>query len=377
MDQQSINAIFDAYIPALADSNVPTMETDLQGSTASSSTESPMGSSGFKWKKKSIEENKAHARIERDRRDRGAKLLLELKQLMDHSRPRYSRRLCQEDLLVAANRRIDQINLKSRSSPMDSANLTEDEKHFLQIEASNSFLLIIDLRPPSFPIIYVNESINRVLGLTAEQWLHRDLTTLLHPDDLGRIQTQLIALNSPFSSSIHIKCRIQNASGSYSSIVIDGITKKFAQYFQLILDERPGYPALVAVCYLPLANKYKDMNQYFYSQQPSLLTFHCRCYPDRWLIFLVDQAISTIAQGSYQVFYGKSILEFIRPDERLEVDQALSQSNIFMLEDVISCHFIEPNGERPIPMKLVMKPFINTNIQRTDFIHLQFEQISD
>ena len=318
-----------------------------------------------------------HVDIERARRQKQNDLLGEMKLLNDHWRSPCSRSLSQSRLIDGTLQQIIEINRKYQHDFVGPSYLNHDEKQFLQIETCNGFLFVISLQSPScYPIVHVNQAIKRVLDSTPEQWLHQDFVTLIHPDDFQYVQTQLMSLTSSFPTPIKLKCRIQRQIGIYSTVLIDGFVKYLDSSLQPILDHNQlAYPMFVAVCQLPLSIKYKEMNQHFY-QNSSSWVFHCRCSTPNWLIFLVDRTISTMPHRSFEVFLGKSILDFIHPDERMRVSGILDDLNLLMLSEVINCSFIDPINPIPVWMSLSIKPCINIQTQKTDFLELHFESQS-
>ena len=352
-----INSLFDSYLPK--DSN-PRISTPPIVKRKRNSLKS-IG--------KNEAEKRIHNKIESDRRKRAKMLSEELRSLMNHWRPSHCQNLSQNNLLTVANNQIDQINSKYQSNPPDPSNLTQDEKHFLDIESSNGFLFVTTIESSGiFPIIYVNESIKHVLGLTAEQWLNNDLCSFIHPDDLGHVRTQLNSLNT----TIRIQCGIRTQTGAYSMVIIDGMIKILNHSLQPVSNNQLGSPAFVGVCQLPLSIKYNQINQYYY-QKSSSFVFHCRCYPERWSIFLIDRAVSTICNISFNYFEGKSILDFIPIEEQKTVEEFLTNASTLMINHTIQCHFINPIDRMMILMTLQIKPLLNPKTQQTDFIDLHFE----
>lgn len=316
-----------------------------------------------------------HQQIELERRRKAAQHLRELSSLIKHWYGSTRTKLFQTDLLKIASELIIEINAQYQSDPLDRANLTAKEKHFLEVEGGNTFLFVTSILSSAFPIEYVNESISRILNLTPEQWLNRDLRCFVHPDDLERVQTQLMLLDSLIGSTIHLECRLMTGSNSYTPVVIDGKTKWIDETLKPVPLEQPGHLAFVGLCHIPLVKKYSDINLSTHNNHGSLV-FQCRCLPDTWRVFMVDRSVSTMPNISSDFFLDRSILEFLSPEERDDVQQSLTSSTFTLSDEVATCHFLHPIDGTSIHMTLEIKPIVNAQTQRTDFLDLRFENIA-
>jgi hypothetical protein len=315
-----------------------------------------------------------HRIIEEKRRKTEAKHLSELSSLVTNWYDSNLTKLPQLTLLKVAADLLDKINLRHQYDPLRPSHLTSDEFNFLNLEASNTFLFVTTMEPSVFRIIHVTDSIYRTLDSTPEQWLGQDLFSFVHPDDLVRVQHQLISLIQGSDVKTSIKCRLKQGNGSYSLVIIDGMPKKIDQSFKPVLANESGYFAFIGICHLPLVSKYNKTNMSLY-KNPKASIFCCRCSPNDWKIFLVDRSISTYPLLSTDLFIKRSILDFIHFDERAYVHQVLLHASTTSTKEIITCHFIDPVSNILTTMILEIKPFLHPISKQTDFIELVFEDI--
>ena len=316
-----------------------------------------------------------HRNIELDRRRKEAKHLRELSSLIKHWHGSPSPKLFHIDLLNVASEVIEEINAQHQSDTLNRANLTAKEQHFLEVEASNTFLFVTAIHSFSgFPISYVTESISRILDLTPEQWLHRDLRCFVHPDDLADVQMRLMSLDRLIGVTVHLECRLQTGSNGYTSVVIDGKTKWIDQTLKPVSPDQPGYLAFIGLCHIPLVKKYNEINLTAHKNHGSLV-LHCRCLPNTWRVFLVDGSVSTMPNISSDLFVDRSILEFLSPAEQNDVHQILTSCTGTLIDDVTTCHFLHPIDGTSILMTLEIKPIVNPQTQQVDFLDLHFENL--
>jgi hypothetical protein len=318
---------------------------------------------------------KVHRDIEARRRDTEGKHLRELSSLITNWYESKSSKPPQLVLLQMAADLLDKINLRYQYDPLRPSYLTENEVHFLNLEASNAFLFVTTIESSLFRIIHVTDSIYRILSLIPEQWINQDLFSFIHPDDLFQVQNQLLLLRQYMDKKPSIKCRLKQGNGSYSSVIIDGIVKKIDQSLKPVSTNEWGYFVFVGICHLPLINEYNEKNMSLYKNAQALI-FSCRCSPNDWKIFLVDCSISTFPSISFDLFRNKSILDFIYIDEQSYVHQALLNSTLTLKDELITCRFMYSPTEI-LMMILDIKPFINPSTKRIDFIELTFKNITD
>jgi len=318
---------------------------------------------------------KVHRDIEARRRDTEGKHLRELSSLITNWYESKSSKPPQLVLLQMAADLLDKINLRYQYDPLRPSYLTENEVHFLNLEASNAFLFVTTIESSLFRIIHVTDSIYRILSLTPEQWINQDLFSFIHPDDLFQVQNQLLLLRQYMDKKPSIKCRLKQGNGLYSSVIIDGMVKKIDQSLKPVSTNEWGYFVFVGICHLPLINEYNEKNMSLYKNAQSLI-FSCRCSPNDWKIFLVDCSISTFPSISFDLFRNKSILDFIYIDEQSYVHQALLNSTLTLKDELITCRFMYSPTEI-LMMILDIKPFVNPSTKRIDFIELTFKNITD
>lgn len=319
-----------------------------------------------------------HTQVEAQRRALEKAHFKELSMLITNRNDSKSTKLHHLDLLKIAADQISEMNLRHKHDPLRPSNLTDNELNFLTIEASNSFLFVTMVESTTFQIIHVTDSINRILNNTPDQWLGRNFLSLVHPDDLMRVKSQLMQLNQRIGLKIHLECRLQQGNNdNYSSVIIDGITKMIDHSLKPIqTNNTPGLFAFIGICHLPLITKYSETNMSLY-KNPHLLTFRCRCSPHDWKIFLIDRSISNLQSISYDLFRQKSILDFIPTNEQAHVHQVLLRSATSATNETVQCHFIHPNLQNLIPMTLEIKSFFNPIIHRADFIELTFKSLNN
>ncbi|UJR33243.1 hypothetical protein I4U23_020698 [Adineta vaga] len=318
-----------------------------------------------------------HTQVEAQRRALEKAHFRELSSLIADRNDSKSAKLHHLDLLRIAAKQITEMNVRHKHDPLRPSNLTDNELNFLTIEASNAFLFVTTVESSSFCIIHVTDSINRVLNVPPDQWLGQNLLSFVHPEDLLRIQSQLMSLNQRVGVKIHFDCRLkQGNSETYSSVNIDGMTKMLDHSLTPLQTNAPGILAFIGICHLPLLTKYSETNMNMY-KNPQLFTFRCRCSPHDWKIFLIDRSVSTLPSVSYDTFRHKSILDFIPKQEQGHVHQSLLRSTTTTTNEPIACHFVYPNNQSLIPMTLEIKSFFNPILHRADFIELTFKCINN
>lgn len=315
-----------------------------------------------------------HTQVEAQRRALEKAHFRELSLLITDRSDTKSTKLHHLDLLKIAADRITEMNARHKHDPLRPSNLTDSELNFLTIEASNSFIFVTTMEQSMFRIIHVTDSINRILNFTVDQWRRQNFFTFVHPDDQMRVQSQLMSLNPSVGMKIHLECRLKQGpvEDQYSSVIIDGMTKRIDQSLRPVANNAPGYLAFIGICHVPLITKYSETNMSLY-QNHQTSTFRCRCSPQDWKIFLVDRSVSTLKSVSYDLFRQKSILEFIRPSDQPHVHQVLLRSTTASINETIPCHFIHPTLHTIIPMTVEIKSFFNPVLHRADFIELTFK----
>ena len=314
-----------------------------------------------------------HTQVEAQRRALEKAHFKELSMLITNRQESKSTKLHHLDLLKIAADQISEMNLRHKHDPLRPSNLTDSELNFLTIEASNSFIFVMVVEPSAFPVIYVTDSINRVLNLSVEQWKGHDFLSLVSDEDRLRVRNQLLPLHQHAGMKVHIECRLQPSMNSiHSSVIIDGMTKMLDQQLKPLQSNTPGFLAFVGICHLPLITKYSETNMSIYNKS-HVLTFRCRCSPNDWKIFLVDRSVSNLQSVSYDLFRQKSILDFIPNEEQMRVHQVLLRLTMAPTNETIPCHFIHPLSHQLIPMSLEIRSFFNQTIHRADFLELTFK----
>jgi hypothetical protein len=318
-----------------------------------------------------------HTQVEAQRRALEKAHFKELSMLITDRNDSKSTKLHHLDLLKIAADQISQMNTRHEHDPLRPSNLTDNELNFLTIEASNSFLFVTTVEPPIFRIIHVTDSINRILNVTRDQWLRQNFLSFIHPEDLLQVQSQLIPINQRIGMKVHLDCRLkQGNTDTYSSVIIDGMTKMIDQSLKPLQTNAPGFLAFIGICHLPLITKYSETNMCLYKDTQSL-TFRCRCSPHDWKIFLIDRSVSTLPSVSYDVFRQKSILEFIPANEQGHILQALLRSTTASTTETMTCHLMHPALQTLLLMTLEIKSFFNPVIHRADFIELTFKSVNN
>ena len=318
---------------------------------------------------------KRHRDIEKRRRETEAERFDELSSLITNWHDVKSSKIPQLGLLKIAADLLNQINSRHQQDPLLPSYLTKDEVNFLKFETNNTFLFVTTVESSSFHIIHVTDSIQRILGLSSEQWVGQDFLSLIHPDDLFHVHSQLIALTRQIDKQTSIKCRLQQGNSSYSSVIIDGTIKKIDSSLNVVSADDLGYFAFIGLCQLPLINQYNEQNMSLY-KNPNSLLLSCRCSPTDWKIFLVDCSVSTFPSISFNLFRDKSILDFIHPDDQPSVHRALINSTVTLQDELITCRFMCSSTEI-LTMILEIKPFVNRSNNRINFIELIFKNIND
>jgi PAS domain-containing protein len=81
--------------------------------------------------------------------------------------------------------------------------LTDQELKHLILEAANGFLFVVSCE--SGRVLYVADSIMPVLNLRQEDWLHRSIYDLIHPDDMDKVRDQLCGSEASLNRIADIK----------------------------------------------------------------------------------------------------------------------------------------------------------------------------
>lgn len=350
-----------------------TMTTTTSNLTTSAEEGSSDDNDEYEEENDLARKREKHTQVEAQRRALEKAHFKELSMLITNRQESKSTKLHHLDLLKIAADQISEMNLRHKHDPLRPSNLTDSELNFLTIEASNSFIFVMAVEPSAFPVIYVTDSIHRILNLSAEQWKGRDFLSLVSDEDRLRVQSQLLPLHQQVGMKTHLECRLHPTLNTiHSSIIIDGMTKMLDHQLKPLQSNMPGFLAFIGICHLPLITKYSETNMSIYNKSP-VLTLRCRCSPNDWKVFLVDRSVSNLQSISYDIFRQKSILDFIANDEQMRVHQALLRSTATTTTDTIPCHLVHPTSRQLIPMTLEIKSFFNQTIHRADFIELTFK----
>lgn len=81
--------------------------------------------------------------------------------------------------------------------------LTDQELKHLILEAANGFLFIVSC--DTGRVLYVADSILPVLNLAQEDWMHRSLYDLIHPDDMDKVRDQLCGSEASLNRVLDLK----------------------------------------------------------------------------------------------------------------------------------------------------------------------------
>jgi PAS domain-containing protein len=81
--------------------------------------------------------------------------------------------------------------------------LTDQELKHLILEAANGFLFVVSCE--SGRVLYVADSIMPVLNLRQEDWLHRSIYDLIHPDDMDKVRDQLCGSEASLNRIADVK----------------------------------------------------------------------------------------------------------------------------------------------------------------------------
>ena len=324
-----------------------------------------------------VRKREKHTQVEAQRRALEKAHFKELSMLITSENDGKPTKIHHLDLLKIAAAKIAEMNSRYEHEPLRPSNLTDNELKFLTIEASNSFLFVTTIEQSSFRVVHVTDSINRVLNITPNQWLGYNFLHFIHPDDFLRFQNQFMSLNQHVGMRIHLDCRLKKGNSDlYSSVIIDGTTKILDHSLKPLQSNASGFLAFVGICHIPLITKYSETNMSLY-KNPNLCILSCRCSPDDWKIFLVDHSVSTLPSIPYASFRQKSVLDFIQNNEREHVHRALLRSLSSLASETITCHFIHPTSQIPIPMQLEIRSFFNPVTNQADFIELTFKKVNN
>ncbi|CAI4229982.1 unnamed protein product [Auanema sp. JU1783] len=95
--------------------------------------------------------------------------------------------------------------------------LSDQELKHLILEAANGFLFVVCCQTGR--VLYVADSIQPVLNLKQEDWLHHNLSDLIHPDDQDKIRDQLCGGEVAVNKVLDLKTGTVKREGSSTSRV--------------------------------------------------------------------------------------------------------------------------------------------------------------
>ncbi|CAF1135592.1 unnamed protein product, partial [Didymodactylos carnosus] len=215
-----------------------------------------------------IHKRKLHTKVEAQRRQLEKSRFLELHSILcepTNSGARYHHL----DLLQIAGEKINDLNMRNIDNPIRDSNLTAKEAKYLSIEANNSFIFVQlkEMNNQFDNILYVSESVRRVLNMTPDQFINEKLYNIIHPDDIERIKSELNPLKFNFTPGIkcHLKCKMQISpkKAEYITVTIDGITKyvKESSLFSSTDSSSSSVFVFVGIVHLPLVFKLAEKNR--------------------------------------------------------------------------------------------------------------------
>ncbi|UJR13943.1 hypothetical protein I4U23_000946 [Adineta vaga] len=326
------------------------------------------------WTKEDMDR---HREIEKKRRELEQKLLKELKSLISNWDGQTSANLTQLNVLQFAKDKLEKINQQYANQEVLPSFLTTEENHFLNLETNNTFIFIITIQDGMFRIRYVNESINRILQFSPEQWINQNFLSFIHEDDLHLFQYQMMSLIHQPNQKLSTKCRLRRNNRPHILINIDGVIKNTKENIESIPGNNLGHLLFIGIGHLPLISEYNDKNMSLYKEPELLQTFSCRCSPNDWKIFLVDGSTTTLPLVSFEIFRNRSILDFIDQKDQPSVHQHLIKAMLKGTdESVFPCRFIYTSISVD-NMLLSIKPFVNSNRGETNFLELTFSKFTD
>ncbi|PAV82812.1 hypothetical protein WR25_21984 [Diploscapter pachys] len=131
-----------------------------------------------------------HSEIERRRRNKMTHYINELAEMV----PQCAALGRKPDKLTILRMAVSHMKAIRGQQQQDETNykpsfLSDQELKHLILEAANGFLFVVCCQTSR--IIYVADSIVPVLNMKPEDWLHRQMTDLVHPDDHEKLRDQL------------------------------------------------------------------------------------------------------------------------------------------------------------------------------------------
>ncbi|CAF0956555.1 unnamed protein product [Didymodactylos carnosus] len=329
---------------------------------------------------KILRKRKKHTQVEKQRRQLEKSHFREMSILLSDSTDSQTAKHRYLDLLNIATKKIIELHTKHTNDPLKPSNLTEKELNYLLIQANTSFVfvLLLEINNQFGDIVYVTDSIQRVLNFTSKQIINKKFYDLIHPDDVEMVRNELNSLSYNLTSGIkcHLKCKIRKSldNNTYTPIIIDGITKYIRKGLLLSSVADPSSTMFVVVCvaHLPRIVTFADKNQL---QNNDTLRFRCRCSPKDWKIFLIDRSYSNLDIGNgINDTIGQCLFNFIHNNQ--QILQLFEQASIRQIvnEQQHKCQ-LKCNGNL-ILMNLTIKSHYNPVTHQPDFIECTFDSCS-
>ncbi|CAB3408812.1 unnamed protein product [Caenorhabditis bovis] len=211
----------------------PTMAQDVymdpwQSATSMDDDEMGMPSGKYARMDDEMGENKErfarenHSEIERRRRNKMTHYINELAEMV----PQCAALGRKPDKLTILRMAVSHMKAIRGNTSQDETSykpsfLSDQELKHLILEAANGFLFVVCCQTGR--VLYVADSIVPVLNMKQEDWIHRNLNELIHPDDQEKIRDQLcgseVSVNKVLdlksgsvkrdgaSSRVHMSCR--------------------------------------------------------------------------------------------------------------------------------------------------------------------------
>uniref|UniRef100_A0A7E4VXY4 Aryl hydrocarbon receptor nuclear translocator homolog n=1 Tax=Panagrellus redivivus TaxID=6233 RepID=A0A7E4VXY4_PANRE len=149
-----------------------------------------------------------HSEIERRRRNKMTHYINELAEMVPQCAA-LGRKPDKLTILRMAVTHMKSIrDASSQGHPSDPSNfkptfLTDQELKHLILEAANGFLFVVSC--DSGRVLYVADSIMPVLNLRQEDWMHRSIYDLIHPDDMDKVRDQLCGSEASLNRVLDLK----------------------------------------------------------------------------------------------------------------------------------------------------------------------------
>jgi PAS domain S-box-containing protein len=247
--------------------------------------------------------------------------------------------------------------------------LKESERKY-RFVAENS-LDIINRQTPECVLTYVSPVVTRILGYSEEEVLGRSLLEMVHPDDVGGVQKNLMHIISRGIDRVTSSFRFRHRDGHYlwfestTNVIRDEQTGKILELFSIsreITERKAKEDALITS-----EERYRRLIE----QSFDAVIIH----KEGRIIVANDAALAIAGVQSPEDLVGRSIFDFIHPVSRNIVEKRVAELNNTdsVILPLVREKFIRADG-RTVDVEVMATRFIENGVPA---IQVVFRKVSD